>query len=311
VGTGAGAGSGRSAGSGSGRADEESRRDYDFSSARGKTPWPIKRPVLAVKTESTHPAVICADDTGSFKREICIILEKLALLGMEVGRYMPTYELCLALVGDTTCDSFPLQIQDFDKGPALDPRLKALFPEGGGGDAPESYDLAAYYFTNHCEMPNAVKPLFIWVLDATTRTKLLAAHVRKYIGDDLQSDLDSVEVLKKLADKFTVYVIFKGGSRDRKFWEDIYGEQSIIPMEEPRDIIELMIGIFAGEAGKYADFEMRSSKRHSDRPDRVSRVMKSTRSAKDKSAAATEGGGKAEHASGKSAGGSLKSKKLV
>lgn len=316
--TGGGSSGARSSGSGGSsaksRKDEEDRRDHDFSSAKGKTPSPIKRAELAVKTDSTHPGVICSDDTGSFIEEVQVILEKAPLLGAEVERYMPAYALCFALIGDTTTDIVPLQVRDFDKGSALDGHIKSLFPEGKGGDAEESYDLAAYYFTHHCEMPNAViKPLFIWILDETTRDKLKASDIRRYIGDDAQSNLDSRDVLRKLAEKFTVYVIFKGSGSARSFWADIYGKQSIIDMEDPRDIVELIIGIYAGEAGKFEDFEKRSSKRHGDRPDRVSRVMKSTRSVKEKSKAADDGKGvKAETASKKSTSGkSLKSKKLV
>lgn len=303
-------------GSGSARmrsrpAEEEDRKSHDFRSARGKTGAPISRAELAVKTESTHPVVVCIDHTGSFKTEVGIVLEKLPLLGVEVERYIPEYAICFSLIGDTTSDSFPFQVRDFDKGISLDTHIKALYPEGDGGDAPESYDLAAYYFTHHCEMPNAVKPLFIWVLDSNTRRYLAAKDIKNCIGDTVQSDLDSGEVLKKLTDKFTVYVILKG-SRSKGFWTDIVGDQNVIPLEEPRDIVEMIIGIVAGEVGEYEDFEKRSSKRHSDRPDRVSRVMKSTASVKAKSAASgsTEDGMKAE-TSEKSGGKSMRSKKLA
>lgn len=287
-----------------------SRRDHDFSSARGKTPAPIDRKKLAVSTESTHPIVVCIDHTGSFISEVQIVLEKLPLLDAEVKRYAPIHEICFALIGDTTSDSHPFQVRDFASGEALEAHIKALFPEGNGGDPPESYDLAAYYFYHHCEMPKAViKPIFIWVLDSDTRSDLEACHVKEYIGDDLQADLDSREMLKKLAEKFSVYVIYKGS--DKRFWTKIYGTQNVILMEEPRDIVELIIGIVAGELGKYEDFAKRSSKRHSDKPDRVSRVMKSTHSLKEKSEAAkaedakaiTTGDGKSKK--------SLRSKKLT
>ncbi|MBT6690801.1 hypothetical protein HOB10_00505 [Candidatus Parcubacteria bacterium] len=236
-------------------------------------------------------------------------MEKLPLLGNEAKRYIPQGEICFSLVGDSAYDSFPLQVRDFKKGKPLDGELKKLYPEGGGGDSPESYDLAAYYFTHHCEMPNAVKPLFVWILDDKTRTNLEAAHVREHIGDDVQANLNSKEVLRRLADKFEVYVLFKKTSSCRRFWTDIYGTDNVITLDKPRDIIEMIIGIVAGEAGEYEDFELRSGKRHSDRPDRVSRVKTSLRSVKDKSA----GGGTDGVAVGKKSGGktSLKSRKLT
>ena len=287
------------------------RADHDFSSARGKTPHPSGRPEVAVKTESTHPVVVCVDHTGSCETEVKMILEKLPLLGKEVERYMPEHAICFSLIGDTTSDSYPFQVRDFDRGEALDEHIKALFPEGDGGDEPESYDLAAYYFANHCEMPNATKPIFIWVLDSTTREELRKEHVKKYIGDDVQSNsnLDSIELLKDLTKKFNVWVILKGSDR---FWTKIYGSQAIVPMEDPRDIVELIIGIIAAEAGKFEDFEKRSSDRHSDRPDRVSRVMDSMRSAKMKSKAAeSEGDGHSMRSGTSGIGSSAKSTKSM
>jgi hypothetical protein len=284
-----------------------SRASHDFSSARGKTGAPITRKKLAVSTKSTHPLVVCCDHTGSFSEEVKIILEKLPLLGTEAKRYMPQGEICFTLIGDTTSDSFPLQVRDFKKGKPLDTELKKLWPECDGGDSPESYDLAAYYFTHHCEMPNAVKPLFVWILDSNTRAKLRADDVREYIGDDVQSDLNSKDVLRKLADKFEVYVLLEGGSC-RSFWAGIYGADNVIPLDEPRDIIEMIIGIVAGEAGEYEDFELRSGKRHSDRPDRVSRVKKSLRSVSAKSSGGDKDGVAAKKKTGKK---SLKSKKLT
>ena len=302
--------SGSSGTGGSHRSSGESRRGHDFRSAKGITPHPIDRKTLAVSTDSTHPMVLCADDTGSFINEIRIILEKLPLLGVEIERYVPGYALCLALAGDTTSDEQPLQVRDFDKGPALDDHIKALYPEGLGGDDPESYDLAAYYFFHHCEMPNAVKPLFSFILDSTTRSRLRAADVKRYIGDDVQSDIDSVGILKKLTEKFTVYVILKDGGRSHRFWAEIVGEQNIVPLSEPRDIVEMVIGIVAGEAGRYEDFEKSMGKRHADRPDRVSRVMESTKSSKMKSSGDSSKGGMMGAKSGSSSGKSMRSKPL-
>ena len=286
----------------------EDRSKYDFSGSKGKTPHPKDRvPSVNVKSDIAHPIVICVDHTGSFEEEVKMILTKLPLLGKEVERYIPDYNICFTLIGDAISDHQPIQVRDFDHGEALDTHVKELYPEGWGGDASESYDLAAYYFTHHCDMPNAIKPIFIWVLDNKTRKRLESQHILEYLGDTVQSDLDSVSVLKDLSLKFTVYVVLKG-TICRDFWAEIYDDQYIIPLEDPSDIIEMFIGIIAGEVGKYEDFEMRSKSRHTDRPDRVSRVMKSTKSLKDKSS--PDGGMKAESVS-RGSKKTMVSKKLV
>ena len=141
--------------------------------------------------------------------------------------------------------------------------------------------------------------------------------IKKYTGDADQGVLDSAELIRRLAEKFSVYVILRGytkGGSIAKQWADVLGEQRVLPFENPRDVVEVLIGIVAGELGEFEDFEMRSSKRHSDRPDRVSRVSKSLRSVKEMAAEAAKGSGEGKSVSlDEKSGGSktLKSKKLA
>ena len=93
------------------------------------------------------------------------------------------------------------------------------------------------------------------------------------------------------------------------------GEENVIPISEPRDVVEMIIGIYAGEMGIFDDFSKRSSGRHSDRLDRVSRVSKSlhsvsAKSAKMASASGDPNAGKSVRSGGKS-GKSMRSRSLV
>jgi len=283
------------------------------------TPAPIGKDI---STDSTHPWVVASDDTGSMGDWIDIILEKLALLGKEAERYAPNYALSVWLTGDARCDEHALQIRDFDSGPSLTEQVDALAAQHGGGDEPESYGLAAYYGVYHCNIEKAVKPIFTLILDALPHMTVRPDEIKKFIGDKVQSDLSTVNLFHLLREKFTVYIVIKGekGGTVYNFWADIVGEQQIIPMSEPRDVVEILIGIYAGEMGEYADFEMRSSRRHSDKPDRVSRVGKSLKSVAEKSAVLAKrdsdgksgksirsGSGKKSKKGGKS----LKSKSLI
>ena len=255
---------------GSSRASAHMGSSYRGAS-RGATPPPKGKKLT---TDSTHPLVVCMDITGSMTDKPQIILEKLPLLGKELERYAPDYAISFSCFGDAYCDSEPIQVREFDKGEALDGHLDKFYLEAGGGDNPETPDLLAYYYTHHCEMPKAVKPIFIFITDAPAHADLPASAIRKYIGDDVNEDLDSAEVLKKLGEKFSVYVIDCQCGYE-EYWKEIYGEQKVKVMANPRDIIEFILGIVAGELGKAKDFVMRSSKRHADMPDRVERVMSS------------------------------------
>lgn len=278
-----------------------------FPKARpGATPRPIG---LTISTESTHPVVVLCDHTGSMGEWPEIIREKLALLGKEVERYAPNYAISFAFVGDTRCDSHGLQIRNFAKGPALAEHLGDLYAEGKGGDNEESYGVGAYYYLEHCEIPNAVKSILMIILDAPDHGDVRPREVKEYTGDILNEPLKTKDIFARLMEKFSVYIVSVNGAC-RSYWTPMVGAQHFIPIAEPRDIVEVLIGIVAGELGEFKDFEMRSSARHSDKPDRVSRVGDSLRSVKKTSekmssgiGARTEGDEPVEK--------SMKSRKLV
>jgi hypothetical protein len=254
--------------------DRKSTYSVDHSKA-GATPAPKGKELV---TESTHPIALLVDVTGSMSTWPGIIFEKLPLLGMEVDRYFPDYAISFAAVGDAYCDSYPLQVTDFDNGPALDEHLKNLYPEGGGGDEPESYDLAAYYYVHHCTMDKALKPICILVCDAPSHSSLKPEAIKNYVGDIVQSSLKSDAIFARLREKFSFYVVLRGYCPDTSttdYWKKIAGPQRVLPFEEPRDIVEVLIGIIASEAGEFDDFKTRVSTRHADRPDRIKRVMTS------------------------------------
>lgn len=268
----------------SGKHDSVSKNDDDsseFLAAKDKTPHPKNRQNVNVFTQSSRPIVYCMDHTRSFIKEYLVIIKKLALLGTEARLFWPDCEFCQSIIGDTTSDRQVLQVRDFASGQQMDEHLACLFPEFDGGDNPESYDLAAYFFYHHCQTPNAQKPLFMWILDDVTRDILLAKDIKKYIGDDVPGDINSIDILKKLTEKFNVYVILRNGdAQTKRFWEDIVGRQNIVPLKEPGDIIEIMLGIIAIEAGKYQDFEARSTQRHPDKPERIERIKRALKDAK-------------------------------
>ena len=297
------------------RRREDAKPSDALASRRGKTKAPVGK---NLSTKSTHPIVIAIDGTGSMSEWPGIILEKLPLLGKEIERYAPKYAISFCVFGDSQSeDKFPLQVRDFDSDKALDEHIGELYPEGGGGDTPESQGLVAYYYLNHCEIASAVKPIFIFVTDAPFHLAITKNEIHTYTGDEAQSDLNPKSVMKKLSQKFTTYVVLKdygsGGSEDD--WINIFDAQHVLPFKEPRDIVEVLIGIIAGEVGKYEDFEKRSSKRHTDMPERVSRVKASLKSVKliSKKISDEEGAGKSKKIGAtKDAGGkTLKSKKLI
>ncbi|MFH1047463.1 MAG: hypothetical protein V1738_04125 [Patescibacteria group bacterium] len=277
----------------------------------GTTPAPVGK---TIKTDSTHPIVIRIDDTGSMGNKPGVILEKLPVFGTEAAKIAPGYAISFGLVSDGRCDPLGLQIRDFDAGPALDTHLAELYPQCGGGDTPESYGLAAYFDLEHCEIPKAIKPIYILILDAPPHLKVTSSEIKEATGDVVDQPLDTETIFRRLTEKFSVYVVTFSHTET---WEKWLDKQHVIKTDDKNvgDIVEILSGILAIECGAYDEFALRSSKRHSDRPDRVSRVSKALKSAADKSKPATDTDGKAvsskkpeDDGTGKSR---LKSKKLI
>lgn len=278
---------------------------------KGKTEAPVGKDI---QTDSLYPIVVAPDHTGSMGDWIDIILEKLPLLGTETGRYVPEYDMSAAAIGDRS-DQYCLQVRDFASGEELVDHFAYIYPERKGGPNPESYGLLAYYYLNHCKIDKAVKPLFIMILDSVPHEEVLRSEIKEWTGDVVQNNLNAEELISQLADTWNLYVVYAdrhGSGGEAAYWERLIGKQSVIVMSEPRDVVEIIIGIIAAEFGKVEDHEMRSSARHSDRPDRLSRLDESLRSIREKSASMSADGdalGKSK-LSGESGKG-MTSKKLV
>ncbi len=280
-----------------------------------------KNPVgLVIKTESTHPGAVVCDDTGSMGEKPKIILEKDALLGKEIERMAPNYAISFALVSDARVDDYGLQVRPFASGPPLDHELSQLGPQFGGGDAPESYGVMAYYYLNHCEIPNAVKPILILILDAEAHDEVRPSEIKKVTGEVIQSPLKTADLFDELSKKFAVYVVLSGRCKSDfvgRRWVEILDDQHVVEMADARDVVEICLGIYSGELGLYDEFEMRSSARHSDKPERVSRVSRSLRSLASKSASMAASASDPDAGKSKVSGSrsgrhdSMRSKKLV
>jgi len=75
--------------------------------------------------------------------------------------YLTDPALSFCGIGDTTCDNAPLQITDFGQGKEIDQMLDKVYLEGGGGGGfKESYEMAAYFYTQHCSLEGYILPFF-------------------------------------------------------------------------------------------------------------------------------------------------------
>ena len=215
-----------------------------------------------ISSQSKNPLVIACDVTGSMSRWPLEIFDRLPLLYQTLSQYKSDLEVSFAAIGDAYSDRFPLQVNDFGKGTALDDHLKALFPEGnGGGTSQESYELFGHYMLKKSKTPNAEKPFMIIFGDEGFYPKINAAQVRHYLGGQMKKDADSNEMWKELGKKYDVYLLRKRyghGEYDKKIisqWSEVIGEQKIIPVEKAERAVDIAMGLIARNWGHYGDFK--------------------------------------------------------
>ena len=256
VGRSSSSGSFGSGGTSSSRAKSDLGRSYTDSSTSARD--------RIITSEKESPIVIALDVTGSNREFSRIVYDKSPMLfgQIEQKAYLKDFDICFTAVGDAYCDYAPLQVTDFNSGKALDDELKKLYLEsGGGGGISETYELAAYFFANKCEMPKAKLPFLFFIGDESPYDKVGVDIVQKEMNISLGQDLDSKQVFSDLYKKFNDNVFYlqnpycggdahgKGTTkRVKERWVNILGRENaekIIPIHEEKSIVDVILGTIA------------------------------------------------------------------
>ncbi len=212
-----------------------------------------------IRSESKNPIVIGIDGTGSMQSWPAEIFDRLPLLYQTLSKYRDDVELSFSVIGDGTFDQWPVQASDFGKGPALDDYLKALHAEGKGGPGiRESYELWGYFMLNHCETPNAPKPIMLLMGDEKFYETVKPEQVQKYLGRTTQV-VDSMTMWKELAERFDIWHLRKPyEGKDKEIitqWSEAIGAQHVISVADPLRVVDVGMGIVAKLWGYASDFD--------------------------------------------------------
>lgn len=242
--------------------------------------------VASLETQSSAPLVIAVDVTGSMGDWPATIFSKLPYLDKEGQEYLgKDMEISFAAVGDAYSDSYPLQVRPFTKGTDLKKRLEELIIEGnGGGQATESYDLAALYYAKNVQMPNAIKPIFIFVGDEGLYDFVSNDQAKDHAGVKLEGRLSAQEALDELKQKYSVYLIrkpydYSGGDYrspiDKKIqeqWESYLGADHVSILPEAGRVVDVIFGVLAKETARVPYFRKELEDRQ--KPGQVKTVLK-------------------------------------
>jgi hypothetical protein len=143
-------------------------------------------------------------------------------------------------IGDANCDSAPLQVSQFEADNRIVEQLTQIYIEhGGGGNNFESYNLPWYFaafHTVHDSMEKRGKRGYLFTIgDEEAPAPLTKAQLKRFIGDEVQAELSTVDLLQLAQRLYDVYhvVIMQGSHASsrpdavRKSWDALLGQHAI------------------------------------------------------------------------------------
>jgi hypothetical protein len=221
-----------------------------------------------IHSDSKSPLTITLDVSGSNIEFARVAYDKAPMLYGQIEQkgYLDDFDLCFSAVGDATSDRAPLQVNEFAKGIAIDNTLKNIWLERGGGDGiTESYELAAHFFANSCEMPNAEKPFIFFIADEKPYEIVDGAQLEEVFGTTAES-YPSKDAFAKLFEVYkgnvfllqnpyhgTEYPDAATTKEVKKAWVNCFGKDhadNIIPIYEEKSVVDIILGVIAMATGK-------------------------------------------------------------
>lgn len=247
-------------------------------SAKTGPPHPeLINPRKRITTKSANPLIVAVDVTGSMANWPFEIFDRLPLLYNTLAQYREDLEICFAAIGDAKADRWPLQVTEFAHGYDLEQQLGSLYGEGGGGDAPESYGLFAWWVENHVTAPNASSPFLIVFGDAPMHPTIPSGQVTGLLGDSAPregngsaswterlfgsapSEFDAVKTWQRIGQTWNTWFLRRptgraGDEVDRQ-WADAVGPDRIFRIDDEQRAVDYAMGLVARAWGHLDDFE--------------------------------------------------------
>ncbi len=221
-------------------------------------PSKLKAGVRECRDSKEHPesnaVFVGFDVTGSMGTVPTIVQKGLcSLMGLLLRKsYLTDASICVAGIGDATCDRAPLQIGQFEAGIEIENDLTNLFLEGGGGGQhTESYELALYFLARKtqcdCWEKRKKKGYAFIIGDEMAYGRVDRDQVNAIFGDKLQASIPLAEILAEAKEKWDIFYILPkmtshfDNPQIIKFWKDLLGQQAL-KLDEPEAVSELIAG---------------------------------------------------------------------
>jgi hypothetical protein len=168
-------------------------------------------------------------------------------------------------IGDANCDQAPLQVSQFEADKRIIEQLAQLYLEhGGGGNDFESYNLPWYFasfHTVHDSMEKRGKRGYLFTVgDEETPKPLTKAQIKRFIGDDIEAELstlDQLQLAQRLYDVYHVVILEGSHARSaehavRESWNKLLGQHTIY-LSDHRKLAETIVSAIEVAEGRDAE----------------------------------------------------------
>lgn len=215
------------------------------------------------RDSDSHPESIAIgvilDETGSMRTTPMTMRENLPrLMDLLVSRGVKDPQILFGAVGDATNNEVAsLQIGQFESGAEMADDLGKIFMEGaGGGTYQESYQNAIYFFARHtsidCHEKRGRKGYLFIVGDEHPYDNVSRTEVERLMGDTLQANIPTPEIVKECQEKYEVFFVIPRGTSHyddtelRRSWRKLLGDDHLILLDDSAGICEAIATAMAG-----------------------------------------------------------------
>lgn len=180
---------------------------------------------------NTFPIILGLDVTGSMGQAAVEVAKALNKIMTNLYDKITDVEFCIMGIGDLYCDCSPIQISQFESDIRIAEQLdKVWFEFGGGGNFSESYTVAWYMGSRHCDLDcwkRGEKGIIITIGDERCNPYLPMDQLQRLTGDTLEGDVETKNLYNEASQKFDIYHIQINHGREwdidgiKKSWEFI------------------------------------------------------------------------------------------
>lgn len=230
------------------------------------TALPVPDARQAQKTTGEIVVIISLDVTGSLSSWPEEILKRLARLYQVACDYFGTDNLDVLFIahGDARTDQNPIQVARIGRGQELEPILASFDCTcGGGGQGTESHEIVAAYLAKQLDVSSARHVYTFFVTDEAACSSIDPRLAKRELGITLETaDLDTKRVFDQLRKRMSVYTVLcatrwynDAVCKDiAAFWENLLGREHILPLDDARRVVDVMLGVFAKTTGQLDRF---------------------------------------------------------